>query len=158
MRRSEPDTLGRSHNAVSPIAAFGGGPECYEAAGNLAGPGNAHVLMSGPSTSLHVCCPLCLATLRLPSRLPSAHTYVERARCRASRWSAPLYERPGRPVPCLLGLSWVDGRRDGSSPTSTMRGQHARTAPPPSRSLSAPAGGSICDPQLLSALHFPGVS
>lgn len=78
---------------------------------------------------------------QLPSRLPSTHTHVERTRCRASRWSAPLYERPGRPVPCLLGLSWVDGRRDGSSPPQPSTGRHPRTAPRPSRSQSAPAGG-----------------
>ncbi len=78
-----------------------------------------------------------------PTPIPSAvdpHT-VEQARCRASRWSASLYERPGRPVPCLLGLSWVDGGRDGSSPPPHPTGRHPRAAPPPSRSRSAPAGG-----------------
>lgn len=80
---------------------------------------------------------------QLPSRLPSAHTYVERARVLASRWSAPLYERPGRQDPCLLGFAWVDGRRDGSFPAHATTVPHSRTAPPPSRSRSAPAGGML---------------
>lgn len=79
----------------------------------------------------------------LPSRLPSTHTYVERARALASRWSAPLYERPGRQGPCLLGLSWIDGRRDGSSPpqhpTAGTRPRSPRHpgagAPPPEASF-----------------------
>ncbi len=34
----------------------------------------------------------------------------------ASRWSAPLYERPGSHGPRLLGCAWGGGGRDGSSP------------------------------------------
>ncbi|RVU20803.1 hypothetical protein EOT10_25940 [Streptomyces antnestii] len=60
----------------------------------------------------------------------------------ASRWSALLYERPGRHGPRLLGFAWVDGGRDGSPPRSPRTGRHSRTAPPPSQSLSAPAGGT----------------
>ena len=55
--------------------------------------------------------------------IPSAvdpHT-VERAWSVASRWSAPLYERPGRHGPRLLGSAWVDGGRDGSSPRTPLR-------------------------------------
>jgi hypothetical protein len=37
----------------------------------------------------------------------------------ASRWSAPLYERPGRHGPRLLGFAWVDGGRDGSPAHAT---------------------------------------
>lgn len=51
-----------------------------------------------------------------PAPIPSAvdpHA-VERAWSMASRWSAPLYERPGRHGPRLLGFAWVDGGRDGS--------------------------------------------
>lgn len=53
------------------------------------------------------------ATTLPPASIPSAvdpHT-VERAWFMASRWSAPLYERPGRHGPRLLGLpgSTVDG-------------------------------------------------
>jgi hypothetical protein len=48
----------------------------------------------------------------------------------ASRWSAPLYERPGRHGPRLLGSAWVDGRRDGSSPAhATIRPALANGAP-----------------------------
>lgn len=59
-----------------------------------------------------------------PAPIPSAvdpHT-VERAWFRASRWSAPLYERPGRPGPRLLGSAWVDGGRDGSHPQTRPYG------------------------------------
>ncbi len=84
------------------------------------------------------------ATHRLPTPIPSAvdpHT-VEQARCRASRWSAPLYERLGRPVPCLLGSAWVDGRRDGSPHLHTPpAGTRARAPPIPES--SAPAGGIV---------------
>ncbi|MEU0586265.1 hypothetical protein ABZ337_21710, partial [Streptomyces sp. NPDC006132] len=54
-----------------------------------------------------------------PAPIPYAvdpHT-VEQAWFMASRWSAPLYERPGRHGPRLLGSAWVDGVRDGSSRT-----------------------------------------
>ncbi len=70
------------------------------------------------------------------------HT-VGRAWFMASRWSAPLYERPGRHGPRLHGSAWVDGRRDGSTLAHATARRHSRTAPPPSRSLSAPAGGSF---------------
>ncbi|MDQ0716507.1 hypothetical protein QFZ55_005959 [Streptomyces luteogriseus] len=67
-----------------------------------------------------------------PAPIPSAvdpHT-VERAWSLASRWSAPLYERPGRQGPRLLGFAWVDGRRDGSSPrTPLLRPALASGAP-----------------------------
>ncbi|MFD8301790.1 hypothetical protein ACFV29_05455 [Streptomyces sp. NPDC059690] len=39
----------------------------------------------------------------------------------ASRWSAPLYERPGRHGPRLLGFAWVGGGRDESSPRRPLR-------------------------------------
>lgn len=58
-----------------------------------------------------------------PAPIPSAvdpHT-VERAWFMASRWSAPLYERPGRHGPRLLDSAWVDGGRDGSSPRAPLR-------------------------------------
>ncbi len=54
------------------------------------------------------------SALKLPPRLPSTHT------------------------PRLLGSAWVDGRRDGSPPPA---GTRARA--PPSRRLSAPAGGIV---------------
>lgn len=93
---------------------------------------------------------------RLPSRLPSTHTYVERARALASRWSAQLDERPGRQGPCLLGLpgSMADGM-------GVPRPSHPRAAPaygaPPSRSRSAPAGGMsvTVEPAALGARLMP---
>jgi hypothetical protein len=84
-----------------------------------------------------------------PAPIPSAvdpHT-VERAWFRASRWSAPLYERPGRPGPRLLGFAWVDGGRDGSThahPYGPAVGDGAPSIPvpadppPEASSLTAP--------------------
>ncbi|MFG2636228.1 tyrosine-type recombinase/integrase [Streptomyces sp. NPDC048362] len=73
----------------------------------------------------------------LPSRPPSTHTTVERAWSMASRWSAPLYERPGRQGPRLLGSAWVDGGRDGSSPRT-----------PPTDPQSACRSSSVRAPKL----------
>ncbi|SFG39758.1 hypothetical protein SAMN02787118_1203 [Streptomyces mirabilis] len=44
-------------------------------------------------------------------------------------------------MPCLLGSAWGEGGRDGSPRRSPRLGRHSRTAPRPSRSPSAPAGG-----------------
>jgi hypothetical protein len=66
-----------------------------------------------------------------PTPIPSAvdpHT-VERAWFMASRWSAPLYERPGRHGPRLLGSAWVDGGRDGSSPRTPLRTRGRKRRP-----------------------------
>jgi hypothetical protein len=86
-----------------------------------------------------------------PAPIPSAFGphIVERAWFMASRWSAPLYERPGRHGPRLLGSAWVEGGRDGSPRRSPRSGRHSRRVPRPSRSLSAPAGGMSC------AFRFP---
>ena len=75
-----------------------------------------------------------------PAPIPSAvdpHT-VERAWFLASRWSAPLYERPGRQGPRLLGSAWVDGGRDGSPQRTPSMGPRSGTAPPPSRCRPIP--------------------
>lgn len=50
------------------------------------------------------------------------------------------------------------GRRQTGweSPTTTPHGRHPHTEPPPSRSLSAPAGGILCVPRLPSTLRFFG--
>ncbi|CAM5726784.1 hypothetical protein STENM223S_07037 [Streptomyces tendae] len=67
-----------------------------------------------------------------PTPIPSAvdpHT-VERAWPLASRWSAPLYERPGRQGSRLLGSAWVDGRRDGELPAPATLGRHSPAARP----------------------------
>lgn len=77
--------------------------------------------------------------------IPSAvdpHT-VEQARCLASRWSAPLYERPGRQVPCLLGSAWVDGGRDGSSPRTPPTARSRRRRPLHPGAGRSPAGGTV---------------
>ncbi len=60
--------------------------------------------------------------LLLPSRLPSTHTYVERARCRASIWSTPLHERPRCRVCSACPGSMADGR-------GVPRLNHPRPAP-----------------------------
>lgn len=75
-----------------------------------------------------------------PAPIPSAvdpHT-VERAWFMASRWSAPLYERPGRPGPRLLGSAWVDGGRDGSTPRTPPTSPQPGMAPTPSRCRPIP--------------------
>lgn len=74
---------------------------------------------------------------QLPSRPPPTHTHVERAWSMASRWSALLYERPGRHGPRLLGFAWVDGGRDGSPPRATP-GPEPQTVPLPSRCRPIP--------------------
>ena len=71
---------------------------------------------NGVLASRHLSPPLTSAPI--PSAV-DPHT-VERAWFLASRWSAPLYERPGRQGPRLLGSAWVDGRRDGSSPRTPL--------------------------------------
>lgn len=66
----------------------------------------------------------------------------------ASRWSAPLYERPGRHGPRLLGFAWVDGGRDGSpqrSPRCACGRQRRPLHPGAGRS---PAGGIILCPRM----------
>src|SRR5262245_63921983 len=75
-----------------------------------------------------------------PAPIPSAvdpHT-VERAWFMASRWSAPLYERPGRHGPRLLGSDWVDGGWDGSSLRTPPTDPQSEAAPPPSRCRPIP--------------------
>ncbi|BAC71705.1 hypothetical protein SAVERM_3993 [Streptomyces avermitilis MA-4680 = NBRC 14893] len=75
-----------------------------------------------------------------PAPIPYAvdpHT-VEQAWFMASRWSAPLYERPGRHGPRLLGSAWVDGVRDGSHPTHAPTDPQPGTAPPLSRCRPIP--------------------
>lgn len=82
-----------------------------------------------------------------PAPIPSAvdpHT-VERAWFRASRWSAPLYERPGRPEPRLLGSAWVDGGRDGSTPRTPLPARGRRRCPLYPGAGRSPAGGIACD-------------
>lgn len=81
------------------------------------------------------------------------HT-VERAWFLASRWSAPLYERPGRQGPRLLGSAWVDGVRDGS-PHARHHG-HAVGDGAPSIPVPAdpPPGGIFLCPRMLSC-PFP---
>ncbi|KAF2778914.1 hypothetical protein STPH1_3576 [Streptomyces sp. OM5714] len=82
-----------------------------------------------------------------PAPIPSAvdpHT-VERAWFRASRWSAPLYERPGRPGPRLLGSAWVDGGRDGSTPRTPQRARGRRRRPLHPGAGRSPAGGIVLD-------------
>ncbi len=79
-----------------------------------------------------------------PSRLPSARTRVERAGFLASRWSAPLYERPGRQEPRLLGLSRVDGRPDGRIPR------------PPHKRAVAGGAWSISEPERPRRRHRRG--
>lgn len=78
-----------------------------------------------------------------PAPIPSAvdpHT-VERAWFMASRWSAPLYERPGRPGPRLLGSAWVGGGRDGSSPRTPLRTRCRERRPLHPGAGRSPAGG-----------------
>ncbi len=75
--------------------------------------------------------------------IPSAvdpHT-VERAWFMASRWSAPLYERPGRHGPRLLGSAWVGGGRDGSSPRTPLRTRSRKRRPLHPGAGRSPAGG-----------------
>lgn len=82
-----------------------------------------------------------------PAPIPSAvdpHT-VERAWFRASRWSAPPYERPGRPGPRLLGFAWVDGGRDGSTPRTPQRARGRRWRPLHPGAGRSPAGGIVFD-------------
>ena len=74
-----------------------------------------------------------------PTPIPSAvdpHT-VEQARCRASRWSAQLDERPGRPVPCLLGLPGSTAGGMGV-PTATTHRPAPVYGPPPILVLVVP--------------------
>jgi hypothetical protein len=84
---------------------------------DLASPGQPHAYLNPPPTS---------------ASIPSAvgPHIVERAWFMASRWSAPLYERPGRHEPRLLGSAWVDGGRDGSTlrtpPTAGTRERRHR--------------------------------
>jgi hypothetical protein len=88
-----------------------------------------------------------LATNATSAPIPSAvdpHT-VERAWFRASRWSAPLYERPGRPGPRLLGSAWVDGGRDGSIPRTPLRARSRERRPLHPGVGRSPAGGSRSD-------------
>jgi hypothetical protein len=80
-----------------------------------------------------------------PLPIPSAvdpHT-VERAWFMASRWSAPLYERPGRHVPRLLGSAWVDGRGDESSPRTPLRARGRGRCPLHPGAGPSPAGGIV---------------
>lgn len=80
-----------------------------------------------------------------PASIPSAvdpHT-VERAWFMASRWSAPLYERPGRHGPRLLGSAWVDGGRDGSSPRTPLRTRSRVRRPLHPGVGRSPAGGIV---------------
>jgi hypothetical protein len=89
-----------------------------------------------------------------PAPIPSAvdpHT-VERAWFRASRWSAPLYERPGRPGPRLLGSAWVDGGRDGSTPRTPLPACGRRRRPLHPGAGRSPAGGIVCDRRSLCAV------
>jgi hypothetical protein len=77
--------------------------------------------------------------------IPSAvdpHT-VERAWFMASRWSAPLYERPGRHGPRLLGSAWVDGGRDGSTPRTPLRARGRERRPLHPGVGRSPAGGIV---------------
>ncbi|GLV90748.1 hypothetical protein Slala04_22020 [Streptomyces lavendulae subsp. lavendulae] len=76
----------------------------------------------------------------IPSAI-SPHA-VEQAQCRVSGWSMPLYEQPGRPMPCLLGSAWVDGRWDGSAPLLHPTGQHPHAARKATRlaGIQQPAG------------------
>lgn len=100
-----------------------------------------------------------------PAPIPSAvdpHT-VERAWFRASRWSAPLYERPGRPGPRLLGSAWVDGGRDGSPQRSprwarsrVRRPLHPRVRAPPPEAFPCPWIVVSGDRRLASALSLCG--
>ncbi|MER7575549.1 hypothetical protein [Streptomyces sp. NPDC126514] len=48
----------------------------------------------------------------------------------ASRWSALPDERPGRHGPWLLGLAWVDGVREGSTPDAYPYGPAAGDGAP----------------------------
>lgn len=83
---------------------------------------------------------------------------VERAWFMASRWSAPLDERPGRHRPRLLGSAWVDGGRDGEPPTLTTMCPRPGTAPP-SHSVPAdppPEASSVTEGALLRALSMCG--
>jgi hypothetical protein len=94
------------------------------------------------------------ATFSPPAPIPSAvdpHT-VERAWFRASRWSAPLYERPGRPGPRLLGSAWVDGGRDGSTLSTPLRARGRRRRPLHPGAGRSPAGGIVLDRGLLCAV------
>src|SRR4051794_20821353 len=80
-----------------------------------------------------------------PAPIPSAvdpHT-VERAWLLASRWSALLYERPGRQEPRLLGSAWVDGGRDGSSPRTPLRTCGRERRPVHPGAGRSPAGGMV---------------
>jgi hypothetical protein len=91
--------------------------------------------------------PPCLNPLLTPAPIPSAvdpHT-VERAWFMASRWSAPLYERPGRHGPRLLGFAWVDGGRDGSPPRSPRCARGLERRPFPPGAGRSPAGGIVLD-------------
>lgn len=80
-----------------------------------------------------------------PASIPYAvdpHT-VERAWFMASRWSAPLYERPGRHGPRLLGSAWVDGVRDGSAPHAPLRTRSRERRPLHPGAGRSPAGGIV---------------
>lgn len=80
-----------------------------------------------------------------PAAIPYAvdpHT-VEQAWFLASRWSAPLYERPGRQGPRLLGSAWVDGVRDGSAWPTPQRTHGRQWRPLHPGAGRSPAGGTV---------------
>lgn len=80
-----------------------------------------------------------------PAPIPSAvdpHT-VERAWPLVSRWSAPLYERPGHQGPRLLGFAWVDGGRDGSPRNHPRTRTRQRFPRPPVPADPPPEASSL---------------
>lgn len=85
------------------------------------------------------------ATTYPPAPIPSAvdpHT-VERAWALASKWSAPLNEDLDARGHARSTLSGPMAGRMGAPPAHATPRPHSQTAPHPSRSLSAPAGGTF---------------